>query len=127
MLRYFKIFWKRHLDIIALDIALKRNWFEKLPASIEDAISHKLYYGHFFRHVFHQDYVMKKGYDAVQVKEQLLTFIQGRGAKFPAERNVGNMYVADQNLARFYKECDPTNSFNPGIGKMNKLKHYLAN
>ena len=40
---------------------------------------------------------------------------------------VGNMYAANQNLARFYKECDPTNSFNPGIGKMNKLKHYLAN
>ena len=130
MLRYFKIFWKRHPDIIALDIALKRNerdWFEKLPASIEAAISHKLYYGHFFCHVFHQDYVVKKGYDAVQVKEQLLTFIQGRGAKFPAEHNVGNMYEADQNLASFYKKCDPTNSFNPGIGKMKKLKHYLAN
>jgi D-lactate dehydrogenase len=116
-------------DIIALDIALKRNernWFEKLPASIERAISHKLYYGHFFCHVFHQDYVVKKGYDPVKVKEQLLAFIQGRGAKYPAEHNVGNMYEADQELANFYKKCDPTNSFNPGIGKMNKSKHYSA-
>jgi D-lactate dehydrogenase len=36
------------------------------------------------------------------------------------------MYEADQELANFYKKCDPTNSFNPGIGKMNKSKHYSA-
>ena len=127
--RYMAINEDTVADIIALDIALKRNernWFEKLPASIERAISHKLYYGHFFCHVFHQDYVVKKGYDPVKVKEQLLAFIQGRGAKYPAEHNVGNMYKADQELANFYKKCDPTNSFNPGIGKMNKSKHYSA-
>jgi D-lactate dehydrogenase len=127
--RYMAINKSAVADIIALDIALKRNernWFEKLPASIERAISHKLYYGHFFCHVFHQDYVVKKGYDPVKVKEQLLAFIQGRGAKYPAEHNVGNMYKADQELANFYKKCDPTNSFNPGIGKMNKSKHYSA-
>ena len=114
-------------DIIALDIALKRNdrnWFEKLPANIEEAISHKLYYGHFFCHVFHQDYIVKEGYDPVIIKEQLLAFIKGRGAKYPAEHNVGNMYEAEQDLASFYKKCDPTNSFNPGIGKMNRSKHY---
>jgi D-lactate dehydrogenase len=127
--RYMAINKGAVADIIALDIALKRNernWFEKLPASIERAISHKLYYGHFFCHVFHQDYVVKKGYDPVKVKEQLLAFIQGRGAKYPAEHNVGNMYEADQELSNFYKKCNPTNSFNPGIGKMNKSKHYSA-
>lgn len=116
-------------DIIALDIALKRNdrdWFEKLPASIEKAISHKLYYGHFFCHVFHQDYVVRKGCDPIIIKEKLLAFIKGRGAKYPAEHNVGNMYEAEQDLANFYKKCDPTNSFNPGIGKMVRSKHYSA-
>ena len=116
-------------DIIALDIALKRNdqnWFEKLPVSIDKAISHKLYYGHFFCHVFHQDYIVRKGYDPVVIKEQLLAFIKARGAKYPAEHNVGNMYEAEQELANFYKKCDPTNSFNPGIGKMNRSKHYSA-
>ena len=116
-------------DIVALDIALKRSeegWFEELPPNIEEAISKKLYYGHFFCHVFHQDYVVKKDYDPVKVKEQLLAFIQDRGAKFPAEHNVGNVYVADQNLAAFYRKCDPTNSFNPGIGKMKKSKHYAS-
>lgn len=53
-------------EIIALDIALRRNdkdWFENLPEELDDAISHKLYYGHFFCHVLHQDYVVKKGND----------------------------------------------------------------
>ncbi|MEM9500003.1 MAG: hypothetical protein AAGA28_18950, partial [Pseudomonadota bacterium] len=26
--------------------------------------------------------------------------------------------------AEFYRCCDPTNSLNPGIGKMSKRKHY---
>lgn len=50
-------------DIVALDIALRRNdqqWFETLPEELEQAIIHKLYYGHFLCHVFHQDYIIKK-------------------------------------------------------------------
>lgn len=51
-------------DILALDIALRRNdteWFEQLPPDIDDQLVHKLYYGHFMCHVFHQDYILKKG------------------------------------------------------------------
>lgn len=50
-------------DIIALDIALPRNeaqWFETLPPAISAQVIAKLYYGHFFCHVFHQDYIVKK-------------------------------------------------------------------
>ncbi|VDZ99334.1 D-lactate dehydrogenase [Salmonella enterica subsp. enterica] len=51
-------------DILALDIALRRNdtdWFEHLPPEIDSQLVHKLYYGHFMCHVFHQDYIVKKG------------------------------------------------------------------
>jgi D-lactate dehydrogenase (quinone) len=51
-------------DIVALDIALRRNdreWIEGLPPEIDAQIEKKLYYGHFFCHVFHQAYVVKKG------------------------------------------------------------------
>jgi D-lactate dehydrogenase len=37
-------------DILALDIALRRNdteWFEHLPPEIDSQLVHKLYYGHF--------------------------------------------------------------------------------
>ena len=45
-------------DMIALDVALKRNdrdWFETLPDGIASPILHKLYYGHFFCHVCHME------------------------------------------------------------------------
>lgn len=44
-------------DILALDIALRRNdteWFEHLPPEIDSKLVHKLYYGHFMCYVFHQ-------------------------------------------------------------------------
>ena len=55
-----------------------------------------------------------------------MALLEGRGAKYHAEHIVGNMYKAEQELATFYKKCDPTNSFNPGIEKMNRSKHYSA-
>ena len=63
--RYKAIHNKEVEDILALDIALRRNdedWFERLTPEIEACISHKLYYGHFMCHVFHNDYVVKKGW-----------------------------------------------------------------
>lgn len=114
-------------DILALDIALRRddqNWFETLPAEIEEALVHKLYYGHFFCHVFHQDYVVKKGYDPVELKKRMLDILDQRGAEYPAEHNVGHLYAAKPDLAEFYRTCDPTNALNPGIGKMSKRKCY---
>ncbi len=50
-------------DILALDIALRRNdteWYEHLPPEIDSQLVHKLYYGHFMCYVFHQDYIVKK-------------------------------------------------------------------
>ena len=125
--KYMAIHHNEVSDIISLDIALRRNdtnWFETLPAEIDDAISHKLYYGHFFCHVLHQDYIVKKGHDSSMLKNKLLMFTAKRGAKYPAEHNVGHLYDAEKSLVDFYTNCDPTNSFNPGIGGMTKNKNY---
>ncbi|HFV2078250.1 TPA: D-lactate dehydrogenase [Escherichia coli] len=114
-------------DILALDIALRRNdteWYEHLPAEIDSQLVHKLYYGHFMCHVFHQDYIVKKGVDAHALKEQMLELLRQRGAQYPAEHNVGHLYKAPENLARFYQENDPTNTMNPGIGKTSKHKNW---
>lgn len=110
-------------EVLALDIALRRNdesWLESLPEHISRHIDKALYYGHFFCHVFHQDYVLKKGADAKQVKADMLALLDNRGAKYPAEHNVGHLYDAEETLQRFYQKLDPTNTFNPGIGKMDK-------
>jgi len=114
-------------DILALDIALRRNdreWFEILPKELEEQISHKLYYGHFMCHVFHQDYIVKKGCDPRKLKSRMLEILDERGGEYPAEHNVGHLYEAKEGLASFYKKLDPTNSMNPGIGKQSKLKNH---
>ena len=112
-------------DIVALDIALPRNmvdWFETLPASITDRIERTIYCGHFFCHVLHQEYLAKKGVDCHALEEEMLEILDARGAQYPAEHNVGHLYKAQPALERFYRELDPTNSFNPGIGKTSRKK-----
>ncbi|UCJ16815.1 D-lactate dehydrogenase [Pseudomonas sp. MM211] len=114
-------------DILALDIALRRNdrdWVETLPAEMEEQIIHKLYYGHFFCHVFHQDYIVKKGVDPIAMEHAMWTLLDERRAEYPAEHNVGHLYIAKPALADFYRELDPTNAFNPGIGHTSKKKHW---
>lgn len=125
--RYMAIHGSEVEDILALDVALRRNdrdWSEELPPEIADKISHKLYYGHFMCHVLHQDYVVKKGVDPKVLKAEMLKLLDERGAEYPAEHNVGHLYIAKPDLAEHYRLCDPTNSFNPGIGKMAKAKFY---
>lgn len=112
-------------ELLALDIAIRRNdplWVDQLPPSIRSQIQHSLYYGHFFCHVFHQDYILKKNVDAKKLKSEILRVLDSRGAKYPAEHNVGHLYKAESALQKFYIALDPTNTFNPGIGKMDKHK-----
>lgn len=126
-IRFQEVHQDEYDDILALDIALRRNdenWFEELPEEISSQIEHKLYYGHFLCHVLHQDYILKKGVDAHKLKEQMLELLDQRGALYPAEHNVGHLYKAAPALVEHYKQNDPTNSFNPGIGKTSKLKNW---
>ncbi len=125
--RYQAIHTRKVEDILALDIALRRNdrdWFEVLPPEIEKQIESKLYYGHFMCHVLHQDYIVKKGCDPKALKALMLGELDKRGAEYPAEHNVGHLYLAKEDLASHYKKLDPTNSMNPGIGKQSKRKNY---
>lgn len=124
-IRYETIHSKDVEDILALDIALRRNdpdWVEKLPKEISEQLVMGLYYGHFMCHVFHQDYIFKKGADTKKIKAQMLELLSQKGAKYPAEHNVGHLYEAEQSLQDFYHQLDPTNTFNPGIGMMSKYK-----
>ncbi len=125
--RYRAIHPSEIQDIVALDIALPRNaleWIETLPAEIEQDVAKKLYYGHFFCHVFHQDYAVKKGRDCVALEHAMWKVLDQRGAEYPAEHNVGHLYKAKKELAGFYQCLDPTNSFNPGIGQTSFKKNW---
>ena len=125
--RYHVLNKKKSGAMMSMDIAFPRNekdWFEKLPPEIDDLLEMKLYYGHLFCHVLHQNYIVKKGVDAEKLKEKLLKTFDTRGAEYPAEHNVGHEYFAKPTLSNFYKKLDPTNGFNPGIGRTSKLKYW---
>ena len=125
--RYHILNSKNHGEMMSLDIAFPRNeknWFEKLPKEVDEMLEMKLYYGHLFCHVLHQNYIVKKGIDGEKLKEKLLKIYDKRGAEYPAEHNVGHEYFAKPVLSNFYKKLDPKNAFNPGIGKTSKLKNW---
>ncbi len=114
-------------ELLPLDVALPRNcetWHEILPEEILSQMAESFQMAHFLCMVFHWDFVVKKGVDAAKLKKQILDLLDQSGAKYPAEHNVGHLYKAETDLSNFYKKIDPTNSFNPGIGKMSKLKGY---
>ena len=125
--RYQALHKKNIGKMMSLDIAFPRNeknWVETLPKEINDKIELKFYYGHFFCHVFHHNYILKKGVDSKKLKDKLLEIYDERGAEYPAEHNTGHEYYAKPVLAEFYKKLDPTNFFNPGIGGTSKLKNW---
>ena len=125
--RYQSLKNKTNNESFSMDIALPRNeinWFENLPDEIESSIELKLYYGHLFCHVMHQNYIVKNGVNPKEILNKLLDFYNQRGAEYPAEHNVGHEYKANKTLVDFYKKLDPTNSFNPGIGNTSKSKYW---
>ncbi len=125
--RYHALNAKTSGEMMSMDIAFPRNekdWFEKLPPEIDKLIEIKFYYGHLFCHVQHQNYILKKGIDSEKLKEKLLKIYDERGAEYPAEHNVGHEYSAKQTLIDFYKKLDPTNVFNPGIGRTSKRRYW---
>lgn len=114
-------------DIIALDVALPRNATDWTADGIDDAageVLHKIYYGHFFCHVFHRDYVVATGVDTTRLKVELLRTLDELGAEYPAEHNVGHQYQAKPALKIFYRRLDPGNRLNPGIGHTSRNRRW---
>jgi D-lactate dehydrogenase len=128
--RYRAIHRREVEDVVALDVALRRNdrdWFETLPDDLASPILHKLYYGHFFCHVLHQDYIVRKGHDTLELEHRMWQLLDERGAEYPAEHNVGHLYDAKPALIKHYMSLDPCNYFNPGIGRTSKCMDWGGN
>ena len=121
--RYFLMNEKKVGKMITIDVAFSRNhkdWFEKLPEKLNKLFIKKLYYGHLFCNVFHHNYILKKGVCPDETMSEILKIYDRIGAEYPAEHNVGHEYKAKPILEKFYRDLDPTNFFNPGIGKTSK-------
>lgn len=113
--------------LIAFDVALRRNddqWMIQLPQALQAQVLEGSCCGHFFCLVNHQDYILKPGVDGKAFKEAVLAYLDQRGAKYPAEHNIGHLYHASEVHERHFHHLDPTNSCNPGIGKTSKKKYW---
>ena len=113
--------------LVSFDVALRRNdqqWLIDLPEHLQQQVMMESCCGHFFCFVCHQDYLLKEDVDAHQFKNEVLAYLEQRGATYPAEHNVGHIYHASTEYQEHLKTLDPTNSFNPGIGKTSKCKHW---
>lgn len=113
--------------LVSFDVAFRRNdeqWLIRLPEKLQNQVMMESCCGHFFCFVSHQDYLLKEGVDAHQFKNEVLSYLKERGAKYPAEHNVGHLYQASLDYQTHLKQLDPTNTFNPGIGKTSKCKHW---
>ncbi|WP_269621935.1 D-lactate dehydrogenase [Prochlorococcus marinus] len=125
--RYKKIHSSKSGELLALDVALPRNcksWYEILPQEILSQMAETFQMGHFLCMVFHWDFVLKDGADIILIKEKIFSILDQNNAKYPAEHNVGHLYKAENDLDRFYRKLDPTNTFNSGIGQTSKKKNY---
>ncbi|MCI2193860.1 MAG: D-lactate dehydrogenase [Ancrocorticia sp.] len=125
--RYEEVKRRKIAGLVPIDVALRRDewdWLEVLPKEISDQLVASAYYGHFFCHVMHQDYLAKKGVDPEQLHERLVALLEARGAKLPAEHNYGRLYPLPDSMIKHFKELDPTNTFNAGIGGTSTRKNW---
>ena len=113
--------------LIAFDAAFRRNdeqWLFDLPPHLQAQIQADSCCGHFFCLVNHQDYILKPGVDGKAFKQAVIDYIEQRGARYPAEHNVGHLYAAKEDYQQHWRKLDPTNSCNPGIGKTSRRKFW---
>jgi D-lactate dehydrogenase len=118
--RYFTMHREEASAMVTFDVALRRDdedWLEVLPPEIADQLLESVYFGHFFCHVLHQDHVAKAGVDPVALKKRMTKLLEDRGAAVPAEHNYGRIYPAPEPMVGHFREMDPRNMFNAGVGE----------
>lgn len=113
--------------LMPTDAALPRNyddWHRVVPDDVREQLAGPFVLAHFLCHVFHFDFVAKPGVDVEALRARFEAHLDSIGAKYPAEHNVGHLFEAEPDLRDFYRQLDPTNTFNAGVGQMSKKKHY---
>lgn len=72
----------------------------------------------------YQDYILKPDAGAHELKGEMLKISDERHVVYPAEYDVGHLYLTAPALIKHYKKGDSTNSFNPGVGKQTMSKYW---
>jgi D-lactate dehydrogenase (quinone) len=132
----------RGLQGISIDYALRKNDFD-IPyiddallsaSSVKEGESRarknvpvaRMRYSHFGCNVVHEDLAFDRSADALECQMQIKKVIEMRGGKLPAEHGHGTEYVAPAETQRRWREMDPCNVLNAGVGGVGYDKKYKA-
>jgi len=113
------------LEGVSVDYALPKG--EEKPPPLPDGIAAlRMRYSHFGCNVVHEDVAFKYGVDAHSAKMDLKHAVEDMGGKLPAEHGHGTEYAAPADAQQRWKDMDPLNVFNPGVGGLSVLRKYGA-
>jgi len=109
---------------LSIDYALPKN-FTKYPVFPKEyPIQRRLVYSHFGCNVFHEDFVFDNSIDVHEAKMAIKKAVESCGGKLPAEHGHGTEYAAPPEMQRRWRQSDPTNTMNPGVGGTSYIKGY---
>ena len=111
----------------SVDYALPKNGGQAPPLLSSDATAplKRMRYSHFGCNVVHEDLAYAPGVDIHAVKRQLKQSVEHDcGGKLPAEHGHGTEYHAPEKTRKRWKNMDPLNVMNPGIGGLSTKYRY---
>ena len=56
------------------------------------------------------------------LKKEMTALLKSRGAAVPAEHNYGRLYPAPDPMVDHFRQLDPLNMFNAGVGETSAKK-----
>ena len=81
-------------------------------------------YSHFGCNVVHEDLAYPLGSDTHSAKLSLKYSVENLGGKLPAEHGHGTEYIAASDAQARWKQMDPSNTMNPGLGGLSSKPFY---
>jgi len=118
----------RGVQGVSIDYALPKNFITNpdLAALGENQPLTRMRYSHFGCNVVHEDITFAQGVDVEACKMSIKKVVEGIGGKLPAEHGHGTEYVAPAETQQRWREMDPCNVMNPGVGGTEYDRHYCC-
>jgi D-lactate dehydrogenase len=86
----------------------------------------RMRYAHLGCNVVHEDIAFHRGVDLEQCKSSMKHVVEAEGGKLPAEHGHGTEYTAPPEVQKRWREMDPRNVLNPGVGGLEYGKDYKS-
>lgn len=83
-------------------------------------------YSHIGCNVYHEDIVYGADVDVDAAKYAIKHNVENVGGKLPAEHGHGTEYKAPKDMQERWKQMDPLNIMNPGVGGTSYNKNYAS-